>query len=156
MAVPHVVYGVDEDASLLALLEDLDVDGGVVGGGNGEEGSVQVAVGIGPPHQLDDAVTGELVEALGGALGDHHHRPSGVEQSPALVLGHRTAPDHHAPATLDVESQPVAEGHVRRPAMSVVQTCSPHSVLAEPAQRPSRACSPASTGRVHGQQPMER
>ncbi|CAB4731273.1 unannotated protein [freshwater metagenome] len=36
----------------------------------------------------------------------------------------------------------------------VAHTCSPHSVLALPAQRPARLSSPGATGRVHGQQPM--
>ena len=32
--------------------------------------------------------------------------------------------------------------------------CRPHSVLAEPLQRPARSSSPNITARVHGQQPM--
>ncbi|AWK11872.1 hypothetical protein DDQ41_26415 [Streptomyces spongiicola] len=35
------------------------------------------------------------------------------------------------------------------------QPCSPHSVLARPAQRPARASSPARTRRVQGAQPTE-
>src|SRR5437899_12115689 len=34
------------------------------------------------------------------------------------------------------------------------RTCSPHSFLAVPDQRPARSSSPVTTARVHGQQPM--
>jgi hypothetical protein len=34
-------------------------------------------------------------------------------------------------------------------------SCSPHSVLSSPDQRPARECSPGATGRVQGQQPIE-
>jgi hypothetical protein len=37
----------------------------------------------------------------------------------------------------------------------VPYSCSPHSVLSSPDQRPARECSPGATGRVQGQQPME-
>jgi hypothetical protein len=35
------------------------------------------------------------------------------------------------------------------------QTCSPHSVLFLPAQRPARGSSPGAVARVHGAQPIE-
>lgn len=37
----------------------------------------------------------------------------------------------------------------------LLQMWSPHSVLSEPDQRPARASSPSSTGRVQGRQPMD-
>jgi hypothetical protein len=36
------------------------------------------------------------------------------------------------------------------------RACSPHSVFAEPAQRPARSSSPSATARVQGAQPIER
>lgn len=42
------------------------------------------------------------------------------------------------------------------PAAPLASSCKPHSVLSRPAQRPERGCSPAATGLVQGQHPMER
>ena len=86
-----------------------------------------------------------------------------LEKFPRRELARHLAEDVHGLRLERVELAEAARGAHRgqapghsRSSSSRGHVCSPHSVLALPAQRPARGSSPSATGLVQGQQPMLR
>src|SRR5947209_3644812 len=104
MAVLGVVDGIQEDAALGGLREDLGVGAAVVRGGDGEKGFLQVARLVPAADKGQPAPAGELLEARSGGVGDDGDLRPGVQQALDLVLRHRPAADDHAAASLKLES----------------------------------------------------
>ena len=111
------------------------------------------------------AVGNDLGEVVAGV--DMHHgerQPGGSEGEHGEVQQHRAvlaaAEQQHRVLALGGDLADDGDGFVgQRIEMRCgdqfrAHTCSPHSVLALPLQRPARLSSPGAVGRVHGQQPM--
>ena len=174
LAQPAVVDPVLHRGDLEAQPEPLD--GGVAVG----EHLGEVVAGVDVQHrerdrgrperlrrdvQHDDGVLAAAEEQhrpleLGGDLADDEHRLAleDVELAEHRQVGRRAA----GRVTVARRSgrRWCRSSRVRRSAGSasvqvVVTGCSPHSVLAKPAQRPARGSSPGSTRWVHGSQPID-
>ena len=106
--------------------------------------------------ELEQHRAAVLLERRRVALQLGRQRPPQVAALALDVLGaHRSPPLGSEPTFL--YAFPAAAWPERRTRTGGGRDhwCSPHSVLAEPAQRPARTSSPSPTGRVHGQQPIE-
>ncbi len=129
-----------------------------------------IQVVLHPRHEQPDAEPLDFCVTVGQHLGEivagvdvqqRERHPAGPEGLRGQVQQHggvlAAAEQQHRPFQLG-DRLPNDVQRLRLQQVEVVKAaheCSPHSVLASPAQRPARGSSPGSTRRVHGWQPMD-